>query len=74
MKKHFLTMVLSVATVLASAQTATNFNCNDCSNVPHRARLGNALWRMHRAILDHVQCGGELSIIQPGQGEDVSLR
>ena len=35
MKKHFLTMVLSVATVLASAQTATNFNCNDCSNVPH---------------------------------------
>jgi len=35
MKKHVLAAVLSAATVLASAQTATNFNCTDCSGGSH---------------------------------------
>ncbi len=35
MKKYILAAVLSAATVLASAQTATNFNCSDCSGGSH---------------------------------------
>ena len=35
MKKQLLTIIMSLATLALSAQTAVNFNCNDCSSNPH---------------------------------------
>jgi len=35
MKKQLLTIILSAASLIGVAQTAVNFNCNDCSAVNH---------------------------------------
>jgi len=35
MKKIILVLVLSISTLVSTAQTATNFTCNDCSGVSH---------------------------------------
>ncbi len=36
MKKHLLTAALGLSTALAPAQTATDFNCADCSGTAHQ--------------------------------------
>lgn len=35
MKKQLLTLALAMASFIGFAQTAVNFNCNDCSSNPH---------------------------------------